>query len=320
MLKHTINQVMIIFAIFILVTGCGENASTTNNNTQNNSSETGTRQFEHLMGETTIPTDPQRIVTLQYTGEVLALDVKPVGIWSRHLENRYYTDVLADVEDVGLDASLEKILELKPDLIIGDNQHEDIYNELEKIAPTILIGWEDFTMEEHLYIVADALGKTAEAELFLNQLESLAAEKSEDLQNYISPDETLLILRIRPDRFEAYGDRNIGYVFYNSLALTPPEQIQQEIENASDGFFNSQSISLEVLPEYKADHMIVMVEDINDPENGLFDLKDTQIWSQLPAVQNDQVYYIERDPWLFLDPISIQGQLEDAILLFNDNH
>ena len=90
-------------------------------------------------GEVVIPTSPQRIVAEEYIASLLVLDVKPVGAPGLALENYYLKDALKDVGEIGDygKPSIEKIIALKPDLIITGNGEN--YDALSKIAPTVVI-------------------------------------------------------------------------------------------------------------------------------------------------------------------------------------
>jgi len=307
----------VMMIISIILVGCGnqQEAKPNSNEQQEANEKSGPRVFKHYKGETEIPVEPKRVVALAYTGHVLAAGVKPVGVTEWDLQNHYLKEHLEGVESIGEEPNLEKILELQPDLIIGAEWDEKIYDDLSKIAPTILIPWMENDVYGHLEIVADALGKKDEANKWLKNFEATADKVKKDLKNNIGEDETLLIFRIYPDSFSVYGDRNMGHVFYRALGLTPHPLIQDEIEK-NPGKFNQQKISLEVLPEYAADHMIVMVNDLKEQEQQLYEIQNSSIWKGLPAVQNNQVYFIERNQWLSYDPISLQGQLQDVVSIF----
>lgn len=107
--------------------------------------------IEHAMGSTTIEGRPERIVALDssYADATLLLEKELVGITTYRSYSTDLPDYLgearaeyaADVVSVGeLEApSLEKIAALKPDLIVSAKvRHEALYDQLSKIAPTIM--------------------------------------------------------------------------------------------------------------------------------------------------------------------------------------
>jgi iron complex transport system substrate-binding protein len=124
--------------------------------------EQTTRTVTHLLGETEIPANPQRIVADQYIGHLLALGVKPVGARGDLMKSPFLKDFVSGIEDSGSPMNLERVLELKPDLIIV--QSGDNYEELSKIAPTIVYEYGKLNSIEQLRLFGEILGKEKEAE------------------------------------------------------------------------------------------------------------------------------------------------------------
>jgi iron complex transport system substrate-binding protein len=115
-----------------------------------------TVQDEH--GTFEIEKIPKRIVVLEFSfvDALAAVGVSPVGV----ADDKDPTRVIAAVRDkvepwqsVGVRAqpSLEVIAELKPDLIIADaERHRTIYQDLQRIAPTLLLKSRGETYQENL--------------------------------------------------------------------------------------------------------------------------------------------------------------------------
>jgi iron complex transport system substrate-binding protein len=129
-------------------------------------------KIEHAMGSTTIEGRPERIVALDssYADATLLLEKELVGITTYRSYSTDLPDYLgdaraeyaADVESVGeLEApSLEKIAALKPDLIVSAKvRHEALYDQLSKIAPTIMSETTGATFKENIELLADAVGE-----------------------------------------------------------------------------------------------------------------------------------------------------------------
>jgi iron complex transport system substrate-binding protein len=107
---------------------------------------------EHIFGETTIETKPQRVVSVGFHEQdfLYALDVAPVGVFNWWGEHPYATWPWADAkrEEVGAapevmpegdGVNLEWVLAQDPDLIVAIYRSidEDLYEELSKIAPVV---------------------------------------------------------------------------------------------------------------------------------------------------------------------------------------
>jgi len=100
----------------------------------------------HVMGETCVPNQPKRVVVLSTTTleYLIDLGVKPIGATLSDQFSSHLQPELTGVEDIGNvgEPSLEKIVALQPDLIIGDDYYQTIYPQASQIAPTILYKFE----------------------------------------------------------------------------------------------------------------------------------------------------------------------------------
>jgi len=104
----------------------------------------GCHWVEHAAGETCVPDNPQRVVNLAELDFALSLDVKPIASISLYAANLYLRDEIDGIADVGdSDApNLERIVELKPDLIIAVSYVEANYQLLSDIAPTVILPYD----------------------------------------------------------------------------------------------------------------------------------------------------------------------------------
>ena len=157
-------------------------------------SSTATRVVHHVLGETVIPVTPERIVTLHDStilDPVLSLGIRPIGAATyapeRDILFRGIPDRMTEeISQVGsaFEPSIEKILSLKPDLIIGREYQENIYPLLSAVAPTVLIDWEGFSsFQENLLYIADIIGRSEKVEQVLTQYQ----EKVERLKQRLEP-------------------------------------------------------------------------------------------------------------------------------------
>lgn len=145
--------------------------------------------MEHTMGSTTIKAAPKRVVALDpsYIDATLLLGADLVGyVQYRQDPKAPFAPYLGDVAQATKDSvnvgtlaepNLEKILELKPDLIVSAKvRHEALYSQLSKIAPTIFSVSTGPTWKENVVFLGEALGKKAKAEELVKAYEDRAGK------------------------------------------------------------------------------------------------------------------------------------------------
>ena len=117
-----------------------------------------TRVILDEQGQFEISTAPQRIVVLEFSfvDALAAVGVSPVGVADDNDSTRVIPAVRELVEpwqSVGMRSqpSLEAIAVLKPDLIIADaERHRTVYQDLQRIGPTLLLKSRGETYQENL--------------------------------------------------------------------------------------------------------------------------------------------------------------------------
>ena len=147
------------------------------------------RTVEHAMGSTEIPERPERVVVLD-TGEldsVLSLGVTPVGAVTTAVSDgflSYLADDAAGIEVVGTisEPDLEAIAAAEPDLILSNRtRHEDIYEQLSQIAPTVFADRVGAVWKDNLRLDAEALGLEDEADELIAAYEGDAAALGQEI-------------------------------------------------------------------------------------------------------------------------------------------
>lgn len=271
------------------------------------------RTVRHGLGETVVPANPQRIVSLHniFSEALVAFGHPPIGTTVRPtgLPDQLAAG-LADAANVGESDSpdFEAILALKPDLILGQaDVHGEFYDLLKAIAPTVLVDEPETEWREWLSGLGAALGMQAEADAAIATYDAEAARVKARLAAEL-PGETVLVLRVREKDIRVYGgSRRSGPVLYTDLALTPHPLVPLDKEHVA--------ISNEIIPELTADHIFLMVED----EERQAGLEATAIWQALPAVQAGHTYRVNMEPWnRSTGPISFGAIVDDVERLLLD--
>lgn len=276
------------------------------------------RTIEHQMGETEVCGQPQRIVVLgpSVLELLLALDVQPTGFadqvtWHRgnydnpgqqipYLGSRV-TSQLKNVGSVS-EPSIEAILSVQPDLILGTQYNANQYKVFSKIAPTLLLSRNDNDIEKSLRAIAKAVGKSDQAEQLLTKTQQQIASARETFARTVATHRKVLLLSAVKWEELYLGDSNFGLCSSLLEALgfqlvTPPGLNLSKPDTPVP-------ISLEILPQLNAADSVIMFggnfSELNNTNNfeahQLSHLK--QAWANnaiaqsLNASKTGRVYFI----------------------------
>lgn len=148
------------------------------------------RNVDHVLGSTSIPTRPERIVTLgdqEDFENLLAMGVTPVlyGDTGRYANPPHpWVDppALPSHKLTGITVNLEQVASAAPDLIIGRKGYvEKIQDQLNVIAPTVAVDLNTTSWRRSLEIVGQATGLEAEAERARLDTEAAARAASQGM-------------------------------------------------------------------------------------------------------------------------------------------
>ncbi|OPG96228.1 hypothetical protein B2I21_23015 [Chryseobacterium mucoviscidosis] len=287
--------------------GTSSATSTVTADSQSNTSEP--RTIATVKGDITVPAEPKRIVVDLYLGSLIALGIKPVGTPEMNLKNPYFIESLEGVENIGEyeTISLEKVLELQPDLIVtGD---PDLFDSFSKIAPTLVVPYGELknTHEEIAYF-GKALNKEKEAEAWLANYDSRIADAKKQVHDAIDVDAEVSIMQFYDKGPLAFGDNfgRGGQAVYSALGLNPPADKKELL--MKDQLVE---VSSEAIPEFAGDYIILTADNLTVDE-----LKTKPVWSSLEAVKNDRVYIWSPDRSWYFDPIATLDQTEELAAWF----
>ena len=252
----------------------------------------------HDFGTTELKKAPKRIVILDNLyGEILdPLDITPVGATTGQADSQEFSTLFkkqykdAKVVSVGWQGNpdLDKIAELKPDLILMTGEQEDLYDELSEIAPTV--GYqintdENWDYHETSLKVAEIFDKRDEMKKDLDRLDAREAVFAENVKAKFG-DQKLMYLRVTDNdiRFYAYG--HFGYLYdtyhFNRAETFNPDDMLQVIDP-------------DKLKDINPDLLIVQADSQELLDNKL---KNTPVWTSLKAVQNNKVIYADYSTYM----------------------
>lgn len=271
------------------------------------------RRFKQVVGvapSAYIASPRLRVASLDGYGHCLALGVMPVAADVTAIGQ--YVPWMEEVEPLSFSrergVDRQRLAELHPDIIITMNR--DYQQELAEVAPVVLLDVLEDPIYGQLPKLAACLAKEAQAAHWIKEYE----ERSHTLQMQLAKDgqpRRVAILRVREPLLQIYGMQNMGYPFYRSLQLAPPERIL--LQSLCNVHFHSSAISIEEIGFYEADDLFVVVQ----PEEGALrrwrELQTAPAFRSYPACLAGRVYELNVSRWLAYDPVSIRLQMEEAV-------
>lgn len=282
------------------------------------------RTITHTLGDTDIPDDVKKIVVLEWTyaEDLLALGVQPAGVadikgfqnWYGALEQQLDGSVV----DVGTrqEPSIETIMSLDPDLIIGVKfRHEAIYDQLSDIAPTLIFnpypeegqGDQFAEMEGTLKLIAEAIGKQAEGEKVLADLNAaLEANKAKIEASGKGNHEIVLTQAWSTDgvaSFRLFTDNSMAMAILNKIGLVNAHK------DESFQIYGYSETSLEGLTKIQHASLLYTI----GAEDTIFSelLPSNEVYKELQFVKENRVYDLD-GIWPFGGPLSAE-KLSDKV-------
>ncbi|MGF7534189.1 iron-hydroxamate ABC transporter substrate-binding protein [Bacillus mexicanus] len=295
------------FITLLLITvlaACG-NSENKGSSSDSKSDETFTYKAEN--GKIDIPKHPQRVVVMAdgYYGYFKTLGVNIVGAPENVFKNPYYKGKTDGVTNIGDGTSVEKVIDLNPDLIIvWTTQGADI-KKLEKIAPTVAVTYDKLDNIEQLKEFAKMTGTEDKAEKWLTEWDKKVTAAKANIKKAIG-NKTISIMQSNGKDIYVFGKDfgRGGSIIYKDLDLQATKLTKEKAIDQGPGYT---SISLEKLPDFAGDYIFAGPWQSGGDDGGVF---DSSIWKNLSAVKNDHVFQIDPIGFYFTDPISLEGQLE----------
>ena len=244
-------------------------------------------------GEFTLDKTPSRVVALEYSfvDALAQVSVSPVGVADDNKVDRILPQVrekIAAWQSVGTRSqpSLEVIASLKPDLIIADpSRHTAVFEELKKIAPTVMFDSRHESYQENLETaqkIGDLVGKSAEMKAKINEHNDYIANIAKNLG---VQGKKASFGTSREDKFNIQNDN--GYVgsFLTTLGFAPTKL------NSDQAFVE---INLEQLVMEKPEYLFIA--HYRD-ESIARKWEAEPLWKAIPAVKANHVYSVDADMW-----------------------
>ncbi|MCM3746594.1 AraC family transcriptional regulator [Paenibacillus pasadenensis] len=304
---------MIMLGLAMLLSACSgaaNTANTTNNAATNSASaaqniasaapqaEQGgqkgwPRTYTDALGrEVVIQQKPEKIIVTHFAmmEYFFALDRPPIAstlaeriLSSFETLKPYESSGVTDIGQVAT-PDLELMMKLEPDLIVGlSGVHNDVYEDLSKIAPVVMVDTSDLGWKEMLREYAGLAGEEEKAETFITELEALMDEARGKLAAY--KDKSVTFLRPTGDgqTFYVLDESSVEYA-YGEEGLGFKLPAAQKME---DGIISMEGV-VQMNPE-----MIFIVDYLDSMDAINSELSKSKVWNSLQAVKDGNVYSLD---------------------------
>lgn len=289
--------VLAALAVAGLVAGCGSDSGGSDSSEASSSTRvvTGT-----VLGDVEVPAEPQRVLAGWLVGTLLVdIGITPVGMFD-DLKTNASPAALEQVEDIptvgGVETSvnLEKIVELKPDLIvtmIRPGMKGLDLQALQDIAPTVALEINEPTgVWSNYQKVAEVVGKSTDATQRMTELDKawsdIAAPAGLGEVVYAEGSLQAGNFQIATNKALVYERLTKAGLTYFAGADPNPQRYNQQI-------------SMEDLPRLASAKAIFFEADINgQPTARTKALLDSPVFQALPAVAAGNVFPL-RTPYTY---------------------
>ncbi|MGW5171771.1 ABC transporter substrate-binding protein [Streptomyces nodosus] len=260
-----------------------------------------------------VPAAPRRVVALSEMDldAALALGVKPVALTAGRGQQGAPEYLSAQAKGIPVVGSvtgpdIEKVVQAKPDVILaGQMADEQVLAQLKRIAPTVVTIDGDKSWKKSLELTGKVLGRSDEAEKFLADYDTRAAELKKDLG--VKADLTVSVAR-----YSAKGTAVMQQGVFISDVLNDLGFKRPGIQN-DKGEGHSTPISDENLKEIDGDWLFIGTLSSAGPDAGLLDqLAKKPAYRELKAVREDHTTVIDGSKWTSL------GGAEAAVSVLDD--
>lgn len=277
------------------------------------------RVIQHEMGETCVSQDPQRIVTVHFTilANALALGVKPIGSTSAYGDedlatgylstDNYLGNRIGGINKVGTpyQQGIEKILLLKPDLILVQERNARLYPQLAQVAPTVVIPYNWANYWQTFDFVAEVLGKQSTARQVKEDYYRRVKEVKSALDKSDRKREISVVGTYDANNIHAYAQNSFPSVVLKDLKLKRPAA--QDTVTSNGVISNISHEKLEII-----DGDVMFFLDYNEGDRAtLSELQQNPLWQKLKAVQSGQVFVVDGNAWIGANPLAAHFVLDD---------
>lgn len=295
-MKKIIGMLCMLLVTLGFVSGC--------QGRQEASSSDKTITVRDAKGEVEIPAEPKRIVDLSGNSDILSLlGYSVAGTANSDAYDytqlpTYLQEPLQGAKILGYSMQdtmdIEGILELHPDLIIISGVQEKMYEQLKKIAPTLMVELAQTDWRQDVNTFARMMQQEDRAASWLKSYDEKAKKAGAAVRKANGEDTTYLALLASGGQLFVFDAAGIGSVLYEDMGLKKPANMPRQDS------ISLPVISYEGLADLDADHLIVVGTDAD-----MKALKKNSIYKSMQAVKNNRVLELPSSPYFNIGYSSI---------------
>lgn len=251
----------------------------------------------HSEGTTKVPVKPQRVVVLDFASleNLDLIDAPVVGLTKlavpQYLKKYEEDESIVNVGSL-VEVNLEKINELKPDLILAGGRLSESYKSLSRIAPTIITF---FDMDDPLGALQKDLTNLGlifqEQEVYEKVYSDLMTKIAKVREVAEGSEEKALVVLHNQGRFSAYGSGSRFGLIHDILGL-------KEAAPGLDTHLHGTRASSEFIKETNPDILFIVDRSaaIGDQPLNRKDVENELI-RRTNAYEKDQIIYLNSEAW-----------------------
>lgn len=285
---------MIFFMIMaaLMMTACNSDSSR-----EASDDEREVVEILHSEGTTKVPVKPQRVVVLDFASleNLDLIDAPVVGLTKlavpQYLKKYEEDESIVNVGSL-VEVNLEKINELKPDLILAGGRLSESYKSLSRIAPTIITF---FDMDDPLGALQKDLTNLGlifqEQEVYEKVYSDLMTKIAKVREVAEGSDEKALVVLHNQGRFSAYGSGSRFGLIHDILGL-------KEAAPGLDTHLHGTRASSEFIKETNPDILFIVDRSaaIGDQPLNRKDVENELI-RRTNAYEKNQIIYLNSEAW-----------------------
>lgn len=298
MSKKTIISMIVIIAVIFGIYGVTKFAG-------NGVSADGEKiKITHKLGETEVPKNPSRVIVFDYgiADALNTLDVEIIGLPKSSLPSLLSKYEDGKYENVGSlkEPDMEKVYELKPDLIIMSGRLESYYEELNKIAPTIYLGVDNTdylgSFKKNMETLGQIFDKEKDVKAQVAKVEEAISKVNEKAEGV-----NALIALANDNAFSVYGEGSRFGIIHKEFGI---EAVDKTIESSTHG----QKASFEYILDKNPDYLFVIDRAaVTGGNTSAKEMFDNEIIKKTDAYKNGNIVYLDADVWY-----TISGGIEST--------